>query len=79
MIREKATIDYQTKIEILGPLKFIIAIVGPQEQQIDEFKKYMQENHHSNAQMNSKNDIHLVTLIILFTRIIDNSRNKHKR
>jgi hypothetical protein len=34
-----------TPVEYLGPLKFILAIVGPQEQQITAFNKYLQENY----------------------------------
>jgi hypothetical protein len=46
--REKVFFE-NTPVEYLGPLKFILAIVGPQEQQIIVFNKYLQDNYHLNT------------------------------
>jgi hypothetical protein len=64
--REKVFFE-DAPVEYLGPFKFILAIVGPQEQQITAFNKYLQDNYHFNAQMNSKKDINLIILGVSIT------------
>ena len=46
----------------MGPLKYIVAIVGPQDQSIFAFTKYLQDNFPVHPQMNSKHDISLIIL-----------------
>ncbi len=57
MVKRKNGSSYE---EYLGPIKFIVAIVGPQQQDLSRLIKYTQTEGLKNSHINSKSDINLV-------------------
>jgi hypothetical protein len=48
--------------EYLGPSKFLVAILGPQSQDLRKFYKFLSEDYYEDAYKNAKNDINLIII-----------------
>ena len=48
--------------EYFGPLKYLVVIVGPQQQELKKFYKFLSEDYYEDAYKNAKNDINLIII-----------------